>query len=96
LEIEIDEDQPERRRIKVLKGELKRVETLGVEKTRLYLSPTNSSEIGMGLRGLGGWLSVFDAEVGVVIDARGRPLNLADDAAVRAKQFGDWAWELSK
>jgi hypothetical protein len=96
LEIEVDEDQPERRRLTVLKGELKRIETLGAEKTRLYLSPASTCEVGMGLRGLGGWLSASDAEVGVVIDARGRPLELAEDVTARIKQFGDWAWELSE
>ncbi|MGB4596106.1 MAG: glutamate mutase L [Anaerolineaceae bacterium] len=96
LEIEVDENLPERRRLTILKGELKRIETFGAEKTSLYFSPTSSSEVGMGLRGLGGWLRAYDTQVGVVIDARGRPLELASDAVLRAKQLGDWAWELSK
>ena len=96
LEIEVDEDQHERRRLTVLKGDLKRIETFGQERTRVYLSPTGSSDVGMGLRGLGGWLGATDSEVGVVIDARGRPVELTKDTVARADQIEDWAWELKE
>ena len=94
LDLEVEENQPERRRLTVLKGDLKRVETFGVERTQVYLSPVSSSEVGMGLRGLGGWLGAADSEIGVVIDARGRPVEMEKDPDTRADQIENWAWEL--
>lgn len=96
LEVEVDESQPERRRLTLRKGELKRLETLSEDKTRLYLSPTANSDVGMGLRGLGGWLAVSNSEVGIVIDARGRPVELESDADARMAQIAEWSWELSE
>lgn len=96
LEVEVDESQPERRRLPVRKGELKRLETVSEDKTRLYLSPTANSDVGMGMRGLGGWLAVSNSEVGVVIDARGRPIEIESDADARMTQITEWSWELSE
>ena len=75
-------------------GELKRIETQGNEKTELYLSPEEESDVGMGMPGLGGWVTVLRSKVGVVVDGRGRPLNLPSGEDSRAKTLHDWLWEL--
>jgi len=36
----------------------------------------------------------MDSKVGVVIDARGRPLNLPVDENARAEALRNWLWEL--
>ena len=95
LQIEVDEgEQSPRLYHKVLMGELKRIETLQNGKTELYLSPEDESDVGMGLPGLGGWVGVMDSKVGVVIDARGRPLNLPLDETARTEALHNWLWEL--
>lgn len=95
LQIEVNEGQQAPRLFhKVQMGELKRIETLRSGKTELYLAPEDESDVGMGLRGLGGWIGVMASKVGVVIDARGRPLSLPADEAARAETLRNWLWEL--
>jgi hypothetical protein len=38
---------------------------------------------------------VDGSQLGVVIDARGRPLGLPNDAGKRADLFKKWLWNLS-
>jgi hypothetical protein len=47
-------------------------------------------DVGMGGPGRGGRLRVVGGEVGVVIDARGRPLRLSNDPGRRREQFSRW------
>ena len=95
LQIEVNEgEQMPRLYHKIQVGDLKRIETLANSKTELYLDPEDESDVGMGIPGLGGWVGVMDSKVGVVIDARGRPLNLPVDENARAEALRNWLWEL--
>lgn len=95
LQVEVNEgEQMPRLYHKIQVGDLKRIETLANSKTELYLDPEDESDVGMGIPGLGGWVGVMDSEVGVVIDARGRPLNLPVDENARAEALRNWLWEL--
>lgn len=94
LQVEVDRGTEPREHLQVLKSEIKRIEISAQGKTRVYLSPNSQSNVGMGLTGLGGWVTVFPSEVGVVIDARGRPLELLKDKEGRSRQIKDWSWEL--
>ena len=95
LQIEVNEGEKMTRLYhKIQTGELKRIETQGNEKTELYLSPEEESDVGMGMPGLGGWVTVLRSKVGVVVDGRGRPLNLPSGEDSRAKTLHDWLWEL--
>ncbi|MEN6579291.1 MAG: glutamate mutase L [Anaerolineaceae bacterium] len=95
LQIEVNEgEQMPRLYHEIQLGDLKRIETLANSKTELYLAPEDESDVGMGIPGLGGWVGVMDSKVGVVIDARGRPLNLPVDEIERADALRNWLWEL--
>jgi len=95
LTIEVNEgEHVPRLHHEVQTGELKRIETLANSKTEIYLAPEDESDVGMGLPGLGGWVTVLESKVGVVVDARGRPLNLPVDEKARAKTLYNWLWEL--
>ena len=95
LQIEVDEgEQMPRLYHEIQLGDLKRIETLANSKTELYLAPEDESDVGMGIPGLGGWVGVMDSKVGVVIDARGRPLKLPVDENARAEALRNWLWEL--
>ncbi len=95
LQIEVDEgEQTPRLFHKIQMGDLKRIETLLNGKTELYLAPEDESVVGMGIPGLGGWVGVMNSKVGVVIDARGRPLKLPVDEIARAEALRNWLWEL--
>ena len=95
LELEIEtKDKENRSYYRVDRGQLRKIDTAGGDGVRVYLAPTRSSDVGMGMIGLGGWISVPQTEQGLVVDGRGRPLNLPDNAEARAKTWRDWLWGL--
>jgi len=60
----------------------------------LRLQPLHRFDIGMGGPGRGGQLRVVGGTLGVIIDARGRPIILHHDPEQRRKLFGKWLWML--
>lgn len=60
----------------------------------LRLQPLHRADIGMGGQGRGGSLKVSGGALGVVIDARGRPLRLPSDPAKRRDLLQKWTWML--
>jgi len=95
LELEIEtKDEENRSYYRVDRGQLCKIDTAGGDGARVYLAPTRSSDVGMGMIGLGGWITVAQTEQGLVVDGRGRPLNLPDNAEARAKTWRDWLWGL--
>jgi len=74
LQLEIDEGlENTREQYEVAQAELTRFDSIPGVDLRVYLSPEADSDIGMGLRGLGGWLNGGESVLGLVVDARGRP-----------------------
>jgi hypothetical protein len=65
-----------------------------VDNIRVYLSPEENSDVGMGMRGLGGWVSTPTSKLGIIIDARGRPPFLHSDPQIMNKIRQNWLWEL--
>ncbi|HEX7973130.1 MAG TPA: glutamate mutase L [Anaerolineales bacterium] len=61
---------------------------------RLHLQPLHRYDVGMGGAGRSGRLNVHGGALGVVIDARGRPLQLPEDAGRRRELFKKWLWTL--
>jgi hypothetical protein len=64
------------------------------EAARLRLQPLNRSDVGMGGPGRGGSVRVVGGILGVVIDARGRPLLLPGDTGRRQALYKKWLWTL--
>lgn len=64
------------------------------QSARLYLQPLHRSEVGMGGAGRGGSVRVMGGALGVVIDARGRPLPLPEDSGRRRELLKKWLWTL--
>ena len=61
----------------------------------LQLQPLHKFDVGMGAPGRGGILRrVMGGVLGVIIDARGRPLQPARDLQKRAESFNKWLWTL--
>jgi len=61
---------------------------------RLHLQPLHRYDVGMGGPGRGGRLNIHGGVFGVIIDARGRPLQLPDEAGRRREQLKKWLWTL--
>jgi hypothetical protein len=61
---------------------------------QLHLQPLHRFDIGMGGAGRGGSLRVVGGTLGVVIDARGRPILLPSDPAKRRELINKWRWSI--
>ena len=64
------------------------------EAARLRLQPLHRSDVGMGGPGHGGGVRVVGGVLGVVIDARGRPIRLPRDPSRRQDLYKKWLWTL--
>lgn len=61
---------------------------------RIRLQPYQKTDVGLGGPGRGGSLRVVGGALGVVIDARGRPLKLPSDPLRRSDIYKKWLWTL--
>ncbi len=64
------------------------------EAAKLRLQPLHRSDVGMGGPGRGGSVRVVGGVLGVVIDARGRPILLPRDSTRRQDLYKKWLWTL--
>jgi hypothetical protein len=64
------------------------------QKARIYLEPLRNTDVGMKHPGAGGKLNVVGGVLGTVVDARGRPLILPNDAPRRRELIKKWLWTL--
>ena len=61
---------------------------------RLTLNPERGVELGFGAGGRAGTLRVSGGTLGVIIDARGRPLILPKDIGLQRELNERWLWEI--
>jgi hypothetical protein len=64
------------------------------EKARLTLRPERGIDVGFGGPGRAGALRVAGGAVGLIIDARGRPILLAKDPDRRREMNQKWLWDI--
>lgn len=60
------------------------------ETARLYVEPLGSTELGMSLPGKGGSFKVTAGAMGIVIDARGRPIRTTNEILARQEILQRW------
>jgi len=60
----------------------------------LELRPTRRFDVGLGRKGLAGTTEVEGGIIGIMIDARGRPLPLAEDPAEQREKMQRWLWDM--
>ncbi len=80
--------------LEVKQGALEVVPLPAGQTARLQLQPLHRYDVGMGAPGRGGGLKVMGGALGVIIDARGRPLTLPDDRNRRKELYRKWLWTL--
>ncbi len=66
------------------------------QSAQLHVQPLQRFDVGLGGPGRGGRIRVAGGALGIVIDARGRPLQLAKDPAQRSQQLQRWRAALDK
>jgi hypothetical protein len=82
-------------RVEVKQGALEVMPLPVGQSGRLFLEPLNHAELGLGLRPhREDGIPVNGTALGVVIDARGRPLRLPGDGARRCELIKKWLWTL--
>jgi hypothetical protein len=64
------------------------------QSAKLHLTPLQRYDVGMGGVNRGGGLRVVGGALGVVIDARGRPVKMPDDAGRRRELIKKWRTSL--
>lgn len=94
LRIRITHDDGEERKLEVKYGTLDVIPVPPGKTVNLRLQPLHRFDIGMGSPGRGGRLQVTGGKLGVIIDARGRPLTYHPDPARRREMFKKWLWTL--
>jgi hypothetical protein len=61
-------------------------------KATLELRPTRKFDIGLGAKGKGAITELEGGAVGVIIDARGRPLSLPATRGEQQAKMQEWLW----
>jgi hypothetical protein len=80
--------------LEVKQGSLEVLQLPFGQTANIHITPLHRFDVGMGGPGRGGGLRVTGGALGIIFDARGRPLNLVDDAARRRQMINKWRWTL--
>jgi hypothetical protein len=94
LRVRVQYENGEETAIDVKQGTLEMIRLPLGQAAQLQLQPFHRAEVGMGGAGRGGKVRVVGGTLGVVIDARGRPLALPSDPARRRELMKKWLWSL--
>lgn len=90
LNVEVKTDNAKDYEVDIPQGSLRRLIIPSGVTAELTLKPSERTDIGFGGPGVGGRLKVPGGRMGVVIDARGRPLQLPQDDEKRVETLKHW------
>jgi hypothetical protein len=94
LRMKVTHESGEENRIEVRQGTLGVVPLPVGHKAKLTLEPLHRTDVGFGRAGKGGTVRVVGGALGLVVDARGRPIQLPADASRRREMIKKWQWAL--
>ena len=80
--------------VEVAYGSLEVIPLPAGQTATLELRPTHHFDVGLGTRGLAGTTKIEGGIIGVIIDARGRPLPIARDPEVQRERVQRWLWDM--
>jgi uncharacterized protein (TIGR01319 family) len=60
----------------------------------LELRPSRHFDVGLGTKGQAGMTKVEGGVIGIIIDARGRPLPTADNPEIQRQRMQRWLWDV--
>ena len=81
-------------KIEVKYGSIEVIPLPSGQSAQLQLRPLHRFDVGMGGPGRGGRVRVVGGSLGIIIDARGRPLHLPSDPELRRDSMKRWLWTL--
>ena len=94
LTVEVEKVTGSNFSVDVTQGTLRRLVVQVDETAVMVLKPARDTDVGFGGQGVGGRLKVTGGALGVVMDARGRPLRLPEDNDARVALLQRWQWTL--
>ncbi len=71
-------------------GSLQVIPLAPLQSANLELRPTRHFDVGLGIKGQAGFTMVAGGAVGIILDARGRPLPLDEDPGVQRENVRRW------
>lgn len=80
--------------VEVAYGSLEVIPLPAGQTATLELRPTRRFDVGLGTKGQAGTTKVEGGLLGIVIDARGRPLPLAEDLEEQRQRMQRWLWDM--
>lgn len=93
LRVKVDAEKQGHLNVEVEPGELMLLPLAPGEKAQLILEPARGVDVGFG-PGQGKKLTIHGGALGLVIDARGRPLALPQDDEERRETLRRWRWDM--
>jgi len=94
LTFKLDYDDGRSLEVEVAYGSLEVVPLAMGQTADLELRPTRRFDVGLGTRGQAGSTRVEGGVLGIIIDARGRPLPIAQDPAEQREKVQRWLWDM--
>ncbi len=94
LKVKVTYDDESSFEVEVNHGNLEILPLPQGKQADLELQPQRGIDVGMGGPGKGGKQRVNGGLVGLIIDARGRPLQLAREPKRRQEQIQQWMWDV--
>jgi hypothetical protein len=93
LRVKVDAERQGQLNVDVVGGDLMLLPLAPGEQAELVLEPARRVDVGFG-RGQGKKITIHGGTVGLVIDARGRPLELPKDQEKRQALLQRWRWDM--
>lgn len=90
LRVRMTNDDGQESELEVRHGSLAAIQLPVGQTGTLHLTPLHRFDVGMGGLGRGGTVKVIGGVLGVVIDARGRPLRLPAEPSRRRDMLNQW------
>jgi hypothetical protein len=94
VKLKIEYDDGQTFRAEVPYGELEVVPLLTGQRAVVELRPASQFDVGLGSKGRGATTEVDGGALGIIVDARGRPLSLPEDEQERRSKIREWMSEL--
>jgi hypothetical protein len=94
LRLKIHYDDGRENVLTVKQGALETLPLATGQTAQVQLQPYHRYDAGMGGWGRGGNVKVYGGALGLIIDGRGRPLALSEDAGRRRELLKKWLWTL--
>lgn len=94
LSFKIDYEDGRSLEVEVAYGSLEVIPLPAGQVANLELRPTRRFDVGLGIKGQAGKTQVQGGILGIVIDARGRPLPIAADPGQQREKIQRWLWDM--